>query len=256
MRKTIILALLVFCSNLSFGQIKIHSHNDYVQKRPFFEAYEFKADEIEADIFLVGDSLIVAHSKKQIDPSNTLNKLYLAPIAKLFKQFKNRVSADRTYTFSLMIDVKENWNLVYPVLKKEIEKYGNVFNRSKSKYAIQIVISGDRPTTETFHTYPKWLFFDGLPDLNYAKVDFNRVTMISDNFASYSKWKGTGKIPETDRLKLLAAVKSANEQHRNFRFWGAPDNEDSWRELVLIGAKILNTDKVKDSKHFLTDFKR
>ena len=248
MKKFISFALFTLLVLKSLAQTKVHSHNDYEQKRPFFEAYEAKADQIEADIFLVGDSLIVAHGKKQIDPKNTLNKLYLNPIAAFFKQYKNKVSEDKKYTFSLMIDVKENWNAVYPVLKREIEKYGDVFNRSKNKYAIQIVISGNRPADTTFHTYPKWLFFDGLPNISYAKEDLERVTMISDNFANYSKWKGVGEIPESEREKMLIAVKQANKMHRSFRFWGAPDNKITWQLLKSLGVVIINTDKIKEVK--------
>ena len=112
MRKTIGILFLTAISFVSFAQTKIHSHNDYNRQRPFFEAYELKADQIEVDIFLVGDSLVVAHSKKQIKIENTLNKLYLMPISSLFKQHKNRCSVDDNYTFSLMIDVKENWEKI------------------------------------------------------------------------------------------------------------------------------------------------
>jgi hypothetical protein len=247
--------LFMLIAVVSFGQQKVHSHNDYVQKRPFLEAYENKVDEIEADIFLVGDSLIVAHSKKEIDLKNTLNKLYLNPIASLFKQHKNRVSATKKYTFSLMIDVKENWNLVYPVLKREIEKYGNVFDRSKNKYAIQVVISGTRPVDSTFHTYPDWLFFDGLPNISYAKKDLARVTMISDNFATYSKWKGSGYITDEDNEKLQKVVKIAKQFKKPMRFWGAPDTEDSWITQLSVGATIINTDKVQQVKDFLTNYR-
>ncbi|RZL46143.1 MAG: glycerophosphodiester phosphodiesterase [Pedobacter sp.] len=255
MKKIIYTVLFTLITLSSFAQQKVHSHNDYAQKRPFFEAYENKVDQIEADIFLVGDSLIVAHSKKGIDPTHTLNKLYLNPIASLFKQYKNRVSVDKKYTFSLMIDVKENWNTVYPVLKREIEKYGDVFNRGKDKYAIQIVISGNRPADSTFHTYPEWLFFDGLPNISYAKRDLARVSMISDNFATYSKWRGNGYLPKDDQQKLEDIIKQARRLKKPVRFWGAPDTEDSWSMQLSIGVDIINTDNVQRVKHAIKDFK-
>lgn len=255
MKKLLPFVLLTCIAFASFAQIKVHSHNDYLQKRPLIGAYQAKADQIEADIFLVGDSLIVAHSKKEINLDHTLNKIYLNPIALLFKQNNNKVSNDRKYTFSLMIDVKENWNFVYPVLKREIEKYDNVFNRAENKYAIQVVISGARPADSTFHTYPNWMFFDGLPNINYAKKDLKRVTMISDNFASYSKWKGIGDIPKVDKQKLEKIVTQAKQLKKPMRFWGAPDTENSWVTQLSIGSIIINTDKVEQVKYFLTNFK-
>lgn len=234
------------------SQTKLHSHNDYEHQRPLIAAYEARADFIEADIFLVGDSLIVAHSKKQINLNNTLNKLYLNPITSLFKQYNKKVSADKKYTFSLMIDVKEDWEMVYPVLKREIEKYGNVFNRRKNKYAIQIVISGQRPIASAFHTYPEWLFFDGLPNIIYAREDFKRVALISDKFSNYTNYNGVGNISKVDKLKLISAVEKANQMKRDFRFWGAPDTKDSWLQLSELGKVIINTDKIKEYKLTLT----
>lgn len=248
-------ALFTVFAISSFAQIKIHSHNDYAQKRALLTAYEAQANQIEADVFLVGDSLIVAHSKKEIDLKNTLNRLYLDPINLLFKKNNGKVSATKKYTFSLMIDVKNDWNAVYPVLKREIEKYGDVFNRSKNKYAIQIVISGNRPAHSTFHTYPNWLFFDGLPNIRYAKNDLARITMISDNFATYSKWKGSGYILGDDKQKLEIIVKQAKKLKKPVRFWGAPDTEDSWLTQIELGSSIINTDKVERVKNAIKDFK-
>lgn len=255
MKISISFALFTFFTINSFAQTKVHSHNDYVQEKPLLTAYEAQADQIEADVFLVGDSLIVAHSKKEIDPKNTLNKLYLDPINSFFKKHNGKVSTDKKYTFSLMIDVKENWNAVYPVLKREIEKYGDVFNRSKNKYAIQIVISGSRPADSTYHTYPTWLFFDGLPNISYAKKDLDRVTMISDNFSKYSKWRGSGYIPGDDQQKLENVLKQAKKLKKPVRFWGAPDTEDSWINQMQLGVGIINTDKVDRVKYAIKDFK-
>lgn len=233
-----------------FAQVKIHSHNDYAQQKPFFTAFANQVDQMEADIFLVGDSILVAHSKRELKPSNTLFSLYLHPIATAFKKYNNRVSDDKKYTFNLMIDVKDSWTSTYPALKREIEKYGSLFDRGKKKQAIQIVISGSRPEHSTFKTYPKWLFFDGLPNVEYAKKDLKRVTMISDNFASYSKWKGVGEISEVDKQKLIKVISAAHQLRKPMRFWGAPDTETCWKLLAELGADIINTDLIVESKKF------
>jgi hypothetical protein len=244
-----ILFLSSFASG--FAQIKVHAHNDYAKKRPFFEAYEVKVAQIEADVFLVGDSLMVAHSRDEIKNTRSLRQLYLAPIDSLFQIYHHKVSADPNYTFSLMIDVKDNWETVYPVLKREIEKYGQTFNRHQNKLAIQIIISGNRPATNTFHQYPKWLFFDGLPSLEYAPKDLKRVTMISDNFTKYSKWKGVGTLSEEDRFKLITLVKHASSLNKPLRLWAAPDVPEVWQLQLNIGARIINTDKVKLVKEYI-----
>lgn len=255
MKKIAGLIFLFLGSFSAFAQIKIHSHNDYLQSTPFFKAYQQEVYEIEADIFLVGDSLVVAHSKKEIDPTRTLDKLYLKPIVALFKENNGYANSSKHYTFCLMVDVKESWQTVYPVLKRTIEQYGAIFDRSKNKHAIQIVISGSRPADSTFHTYPNWLFFDGLPNVNYAKEDLKRVTMISDNFANYSKWNGTGTLPDADKAKLQATIHQGNQLSKPVRFWGAPDTVASWEQLQKLGATIINTDKIEACKAYFKEIK-
>ncbi len=237
------------------GQVKIHSHNDYTRSTRFHLAYATKVDEIEADVFEQAGKLIVAHTKKEMDLSNTLAKLYLNPIDSLFNIYGNKVSSDKNYTFSLMIDFKTSWQETYPILKREIEKYGDNFDRSKKKNAVQIVISGNRPPDSTFHQYPGWIYFDGLPNTNYAVKDLKKVTMISDNFKTYSNWTGSGSIPEEDKIKLQAVIAAAHQLKKPIRFWGAPDTKDCWQELHNLGADIINTDKITECKTYFEQIK-
>lgn len=250
MRKLIATILFVLIVTTGFAQVKIHSHNDYVQKQQFSLAYDHKVYQMEADIFEVNGELIVAHSKKEIDTKQTLEKLYLNKIDSLFKRYKGKVSADKKYTFTLMIDFKTDWATTFPVFKKHIEKYGETFDRSKNKNAVQIVISGNRPPDSLFHTLPSWVYFDGLPNVSYAKTDLKKVTMISDNFATYSKWRGIGEIPEADQLKLKGIIEQAHKLNKSMRFWGAPDTVDCWKQLVALGVDIINTDKIVECKTY------
>ncbi len=243
MRNLITLCLLLI-SFSGFAQVLIHSHNDYEQKEKFHLAYANRFDQIEADVFEVNGELLVAHSKKTINTENTLEKLYLKPIDSLFKLYKGRVSKSRKYRFNLMIDFKTDFQPTYKALQKLIERYGSIFDRSKNKNAVTIIISGNRPPDSTFHTFPKWLYFDGLPNTNYKAEDFKRVTMISDNFTKYSKWRGVGEIPIEDQVKLRKVMDEARNNHRNIRFWGAPDTQECWEELYNLSRFIIiNTDK-------------
>lgn len=255
MKKLAISICLAFVFIAVNAQVKIHSHNDYEQKVPFYLAYQQRVYQIEADVFEKDGKLLVAHSKKEINDNNTLDKLYLDPIDSLFIHYLGRVSADEDYTFILMIDFKTEWQPTFLALQRYIEKYGDKFDRSQNNKAVQIVISGNRPTDALFHTFPRWIYFDGLPNVAYTRKDLKRVTMISDNFAKYSKWKGKGNIPEADKFKLKVLIDAAHELKKPFRFWGAPDTEDCWRELLLLGADIINTDKLVESSNFIKRFK-
>lgn len=242
---------LIFVGLNTVAQVKIHSHNDYLQQKKFTLAYENRVYEIEADVFEVDGELIVAHSKNEIHRANTLQKVYLDPIDSLFKLHKGKVSADKNYTFTLMIDFKTPWDKTYEVLRKQIDKYGNIFNRKKNKAAVQIVISGNRPAETNYHTYPDWIYFDGLPNVNYHNDDLKKVTMISDNFRTHSKWNGTGEMTKADQLNLKKIIDDAHKLNKPVRFWGAPDTPDAWRLLRALGAEIINTDKIVQCKTFL-----
>jgi hypothetical protein len=231
--------LSVFIAN---GQVKIHSHNDYTHSNPFYEATAEKAFSIEADIYVVGDSLFVAHNKNEIKPGHTLENMYLKPIQNLSK-------TENFYTFQLMIDFKDPWASTYHVLLKNLNQYQKAFNKQGKK--VSVVISGNRPPESTFHNYPPIISFDGLPNINYAPEDLKRVVMISDNFASFSKWKGVGEISEADKAKLEKVINDAHKIGKPFRFWGGPDTEACWDLLHKLGADIINTDQVvKASNYF------
>ena len=232
----------VLSATIVIGQTKIHSHNDYTHKIPFLDAVKNKAFSIEVDVFAVGDSLFVAHSRKEIKTGNTLEELYLVPIETLYK-------SKEFYSFQLMVDVKDRWELAYPILLKLFKPYQKTFLSGKKK--ITIAISGKRPEYATFRSYPIFINFDGLPNVDYASEDLKKVTMISDNFANYSKWDGEGKITEIDKQKLKTLIDNAHKKGKLFRFWGAPDTEACWSLLQDIGADIINTDKVSAAKRFL-----
>jgi len=240
MRQFLFLCVLIFLTLSLHAQVKIHSHNDYTHYKPFFDAIENKAFSIEADIFLVGDSLIVSHSRKEIKAENTLNKMYLTPILELSK-------TDKFYSFQFMIDVKDSFDLTYPVLLKALKKYKNGFEKNGAK--VSVVISGNRPKDADFHKY-KEVSFDGLPNHAYSLEDLKKVVMISDNFATYSKWKGIGEISESDKAKLKTLIVNAHKNGKPFRFWGAPDTEACWNLLRDLGADIINTDKVAEATNY------
>ena len=71
MKKNILIIWLFGLFSSSFAQNftlqKCHSHNDYLHKIPFFDAYNLGFGSIEVDVFLVNNQLLVAHEKRAID---------------------------------------------------------------------------------------------------------------------------------------------------------------------------------------------
>jgi alkaline phosphatase len=224
---------------------KIHAHNDYAQPRPFQNAYEQRADFIEADVWLQDGKLVVSHDKPSSN-APTLDSLYLKPIARLFQQYKDRPSSERDYTFSLVIDVKDNPAEVLPILLTLLQENLPYFNRAGNAKAIQVIISGNRPKVPTYLDY-SLLQFDGRPSEVYDEETLRKVALISDNFRSYSRWDGTGDIPDDDRDKLKRVIKRSHNDNKLIRFWAIPDTPNAWKQLKKLGVDIINTDKVTEA---------
>jgi glycerophosphoryl diester phosphodiesterase len=245
MQRTLLLLLLTVSTGYGLYAQKIHAHNDYEKPRPFVNAYEQRADYIEADVWLQDGVLVVSHNKPKPN-APTLDSLYIKPIVALFEQNNNKPSPDRDYTFSLVIDIKNNPAEVLPILLATLSKHLTYFNRGANAQAVQVIISGERPKITAFLDYPL-LQFDGRPSEVYDEETLRKIALISDNFRSYSQWDGNGDIPKDDKDKLKRVIKRAHSDNKPFRFWAIPDTPNGWKQLKKAGVDIINTDKVAEA---------
>ena len=117
----------------SQNTISGHSHNDYEQKYPLKTAFEAKMGSIEADVYLVNNDLFVSHEAKDINPSKSLDKLYLKPLAKAIRKKK-------AYPMVLLIDIKSQADSTLDEIVKQIAHY-SVF--LKPNCPVQFIISVD-----------------------------------------------------------------------------------------------------------------
>jgi hypothetical protein len=69
-------ALAAFAST-SIAVKPIHSHNDYLQAVPFWDALNLSIMSVEADVWWQSSQLFVAHTSDAIDKTKTLDSLYL-----------------------------------------------------------------------------------------------------------------------------------------------------------------------------------
>lgn len=230
------------------GPVKIHAHNDYEKPVPLQTALDNRADYIEADVWLVDGKLMVAHERKEINPARTLDSLYLNPIVRLFTQNKGRISPDRTYKPALVIDLKDKFDEVWPVLQAQLTKHIDTFNPLSNPNGIQVIISGNRPRIEVMLDYPLFIKFDGRSTEIYDDETSKRVALISDSFLNYSRWDGNGDLPDVDREKLKRIIRRAHDQDKMIRFWAIPDNPNAWKQLRKLGVDVLNTDKVVECR--------
>ena len=243
--------LVLFCILITLASFQcpaqlIHAHNDYQKPEPLTHALRHKVFSIEADIYLSGNRLLVAHDKTELAAAKTLDSLYLQPIIELFGRHKGKISEDSSYVPILMIDIKENGEEVIPALIKLVSSHRSVFDRGVNAKAVQLVISGNRGPSSRWTSYPPYIFFDGRPKENYDSNALQRVAFISDSYYNYA-----GK-QDTSFIEPL--VKKVHSMGKLIRLWGHPDNPESWKLLQQQGIDIINTDKVEEcSNYFLKD---
>ena len=230
-----------------------HSHNDYHQKFPFYQAYYAGMGSVEADLYLKDGLLLVAHDEKDTDREKTLEVLYLEPIAKTFRKNEGRVYEDPGMHLQLMIDIKANHQEMLPRLVQELKPYLDVFDSKTNKNAVKILISGDVPPPENFKNYPEYIYFDGRPGKTYSPEQLKRIGLISEDIGKFTKWNGKGTPTPTDLQKLKEVVSKAHAVQKPFRFWATADNPNAWKELENIGVDWIGTDHPEKLAEFYGD---
>lgn len=235
----IILAILQTPSVLE----RAHAHNDYVHKRPLVDALENGFSSVEADVFLEGGKLLVAHDRKDLKLERSLEALYLAPLAARIRSNSGWVYPNGQTIFWVLIDIKEKGPEVYAELKRELAAHSELA-WSKDRPSIRFVLSGQRPIEEMIPDAGKFAGLDGrIKDMDRGfSTEF--MPWVSESWSSLFKWIGKGEIPPDQIEKLRSTVARIHAQGRKVRFWGASDNENFWKTQWEAGIDFLNIDQL------------
>ncbi|MCG7203628.1 phosphatidylinositol-specific phospholipase C/glycerophosphodiester phosphodiesterase family protein [Streptomyces arenae] len=240
---------------------RAHAHNDYEHTHPLFDALGHRFGSVEADIFLVGDQLLIGHTEDDLDPSRTLESLYLDPLAALVKANHGAVYRGWRRPLQLLIDIKTEGSSTYLELDRHLRRYPHLFTTYAHGRvvpgAVTNVVSGDRAArTPMAAQTVRRAFYDGrLTDLGTpAPASF--APLISDNWTLNFTWLGEGDCPAAERQKLRAIVQQAHAAGQQVRFWATPDTagparDALWGELLAAGVDYLNTDDLAGLEAFL-----
>ncbi|UEQ74751.1 alkaline phosphatase [Chryseobacterium arthrosphaerae] len=247
-----VMALAVFSQNqaqnyLNYNVGNAHSHNDYMQEIPFWQAYYANFGSIEADVYPVKGKLWVAHTEKELSSDRTLENLYLDNISKQIKLNKGNIYPDAGKKLQLLIDIKQDYKTALSILVNTLKKYPEITGNS----GIKIVITGGRPQPADFKNYPSYLYFDGDLDQNYSRDQLKRIGMFSADLPGLVKWNGKGIPRDEETEKIKQAVEKAHTQQKPMRFYGAPDFPNAWVNLMDLGVDYINTDHIPDLKKFM-----
>ncbi|MEQ8220352.1 MAG: alkaline phosphatase [Arenibacter sp.] len=249
MFKSIRFFLLLFLLSLQIvlGQqtnsFKIHSHNDYLQTAPFWDAYAHGANSIEVDVFLKNDTLYATHDEVDIIASHTIESLYLEPMKKVIE-----LQLGKHQELQLLIDIKSETYSTLEKIVAVLEKYPDIINNPN----ITMVISGNRPKPEEYKNYPAFIKFDyqTLEDIP-NKEAWDKVALISLPFHKFTRWNGKGRLTAEDFKKVKSTIDKAHSYHRPFRFWATPDSKTAWKAMHDLGVDYINTDMADKASVYL-----
>jgi alkaline phosphatase len=221
-----------------------HAHNDYLNKAPFYLAFQNGFGSIEADVFPVEGELLVAHYKKDVQPEKNLVNLYLNPLIRKLAEHKGR-------KLNLLIDIKENYKEALTLLISQLNPLQSYLSTVEKENYITIIISGDRPPPSEYKEYPFYIFFDDDLQRAHNAEEWKRVALVSLPFNKITSWKGEGDLNAGDEKKLAHIIDSTHSAGKPIRFWAAPDTETSWKLQMKLKADLIGTDKVNELAEFL-----
>jgi hypothetical protein len=243
--------------NMAAPLAKGFAHNDYIHKRPLFEALENGFTNVEADIFLNGDKLIVAHILPYFKGKRTLESLYLRPLSERIANNGGKVFAGYNSPVTLMIDIKTNADKTYKALKILLEKYKSIlsgFENGRVTYrAVTIVLSGHKPYALLKNEISRLAFIDeDLLNITPDSTANNLFAMASCKYSHLVKWNGEGVFPAAEKTRLSLLVASAHKIGARVRLWASPEKREVWDELLKCGVDLINTDQLAILKNYLT----
>ncbi len=233
-----------------------HAHNDYEHKRPLLDALDHGFQSVEADIFLIGDQLLVAHDREDVDPKKTLRALYLDPLRERVKMNKGAVYAGEEEPFYLLIDLKSSGEPTYRVLHQLLAGYEEMLTTfldgKAHQSAVTVIISGSRPRELMMGQAKRFAGYDGrMSDLE-QELDPVFMPWISDNWGLRFGLQSSGK----SKAELIESVKTvvdkAHAQGVKVRFWAIPDKPEYWGLMQNCGVDFINTDNLSGLRDFLT----
>lgn len=233
---------------------RAHAHNDYVHKRPLLDALEQGFCSVEADVYLVDGELLVGHTRLDLRPERTLEKLYLAPLKERVRVNGGRVYRDGP-AFYLMIDVKSDAKATYAAIDKQLARYGDMLSVTRDgKFqagAVTVVISGNRAQEIIARQKVRYAGIDGRPADLDSEAPAHLMPWISESWGAIFRWKGDGPMPAAERDKLKDIVAKAHKHGRKVRFWATPEKPEFWNELLAADVDLLNTDRLVEMRRFL-----
>jgi len=229
-----------------------HSHNDYKQKRPLFDALDHGYTSIEVDIFSYKGSIRVSHVATRLRHKPDLESLYLEPLNQVIEENGGLVFAGDSTTLVLMIDLKSDKIALIGLLQAALQPYSHLIRSHNSTEwkPLSVVLSGGPPRDMILQDDSGIFGMDGKFMADNSQYSSALMPRLSSNYRSHFKWQGKGQMPVKEQELLKDLVMDADNNNRKVRFWNCPENEMVWKTLLDAGVEWINVDDLKRFRKF------
>ena len=206
------------------------------------------------DIFLSKSNLYVGHHWLDLKNDKTIQKMYLDPLWKIYLDNKSIYGNSTLY---LLVDVKTSALKTYKLLEDILNKYKPMLTHVSldSLYIgpVTIILSGNRPPINYFDDYHEYrnVFIDGRINDVGRMVSEKIMHLISSDWGDSFEWDGKGIMSEDEKKILRELVIKIHNEKKEIRFWGAPDNQNTWKALLSAGVDLINTDNIEECRNFI-----
>jgi hypothetical protein len=231
---------------------RMHSHNDYEQNTPLFDALANRFASVEADIWMGYGVIEVSHLGLSF--TGSLRGLYLDPLQKLVDA-RGSVYGDGK-PFYLWLDIKDRRPGLAARLLQELDDYPMFARFSAAAMhpgTVVAILTGFEDAKQEFmHLAPSVpATRDRLSFLGAEYEPDARVSWYTLNWQRYFAWEGDGEMPDPERRALQQLVTGIHSQGRRLRFWNTPETEGFWRAADDAGVDLIGTDELVRMSAFL-----
>jgi len=248
----------------------IHSHNDYWRDVPLLTALSFGVASVEADVWLVGETLHIGHEISALTTERTFDSLYVQPLVSIIEgqnpktQFTvNQTSIHGVFDTSsgtplqLLVDMKTDGPSTLPFVLTALQplRERGYLTTCKSNGAcvlgpVIVVGTGNTPLAGIQALSPRDVFFDA--PLLALNSTFNPTIspLASTDYEVAVGWSGIGDINDTQLSAIQSLVADAHALGIRARFWDTPGypifaRNAVWQTLIDNGADWLNADDLE-----------
>ena len=203
---------------------------------------------------------MVAHSRQEVVPGWTLERLYLSPLEALRKMNGGTVYPGWDGDFQLLIDVKSEGDRRTPRSTPSLREHPQLMTTftggGTDRRAVTAVISGNEDRAAMLAQPTRYAGYDGSLSDADSEVGPSVMPLVSEDWTETFTWDGTGEMPAAEDQTLRDIVNTAHDHGYRVRFWATPDDagparDAIWRKLVEVGVDEINTDDLTGLQEFL-----